>query len=132
MLVELFVEVFFIKIKVKGYLQNVTENTKETIDTFGIKNKDTISYILNDTKHKITISNNKILLIRDNQEFLHKIEFELNKEKETEYYIKELSTSIYLFIQTTYLSINENLIEIHYKVIDSQEEYIYLIEMSDR
>jgi len=123
---------FFIKIKVKGYLQNVTENTKEIIDTFGIKNKDTISYILNDTKYKITISNNKILLIRDNQEFLHKIEFELNKEKETEYYIKELSTSIYLFIQTTYLSINKNLIEIHYKVIDSQEEYIYLIEMSDR
>ena len=90
MLVELFVEVFFIKIKVKGYLQNITENTKENIDTFGIKNKNIICYI------------------------------------------KELSTSIYLNILTTYLSIDEKKVEIHYKVLDSNEEYIYLIEMSER
>ena len=131
MLVEFLLEVFFIKIKVKGYLQNITENTKEIIDTFGIKNKETISYIIDKTKHKITISNNKILLIRDNQEFSHKMFFELNKENKTEYYIKELSTSICLLILTTYLSISDNLIEIHYKVIDSQDEYIYVIEMSD-
>lgn len=132
MLVELFVEVFFIKIKVKGYLQNITENTKENIDTFGIKNKNIISYIKDEIKHKLTISNNQIILIRENKEFLHKIEFELNKEKQTEYYIKELSTSIYLNILTTYLSIDEKKVEIHYKVLDSNEEYIYLIEMSER
>ena len=131
MLVEFLLEVFFIKIKVKGYLQNINENNKEIINTIGIKNKNKISYIVDKTKYKITISDNRILLIRENQEFSHKMEFELNKENKTEYYIKELSTSIYLCILTTYLSINDKIIEIHYKVIDSQDEYIYVIEMSD-
>ena len=131
MLVEFLLEVFFIKIKVKGYLKNITENNQEIIHTFGIKNKDKISYIIDKTKHIITISNNKILLIRDNQEISHKIEFILNKQTKTEYYIKELSISIYPKILTTYLYIDDKLIEIHYKVIDSQDEYIYLIEMSD-
>ena len=39
MLLELLLEVFSIKIKIKGYLQNLTENTKDNIDVIALQNK---------------------------------------------------------------------------------------------
>ena len=94
---------FVIKIKVKGHIKNLTEKTKEIIDTKGIKKDNTISYIHCDIKNKITIKENQVIMIRENQEFAHKIIFELSKEKTSEYYLKELITLC------TYLSISSSL-----------------------
>lgn len=98
----------------------------------GIKNKNNISYIFNNTKHKLTILNNKILLVRENDEFIHKVSFELNKKNKTEYYIKEYNTNIDLIITTTKIIIANYTVEIYYTVIDNLNEYHYFIEMSDK
>ena len=112
-------------------MTNLTENTKEIINTKGIKNKDTIDYINNETKHKIKISDNKIFLLRENKDFIHNIIFELNKTTKTEYYIKEYNTSIDLKIKTTKIKITNKQIEIYYTIIDNSTKYCYIIEMSE-
>lgn len=132
MLDEFLLEVFFIKIKIKGYLENTTENTKEFIDTFGINNKNKISYIIDNTKYKLDMFNDKLILTRETEEFIHGMIFELNKETLTKYYMKELNSSISLKLLTTKLEINKFKIEINYKVLDNDNEYIYLIEMSEK
>ena len=129
---EFLLEVFFIKIKVKGYLENIEEKNKISFNTFAIKNKNTITYINDETKITINVQNNKLIMTRDNQEFSHQSIFELNKEYETEYYIKELNSSIFIPIRTTNIKITDNIIEIHYTNISSNEEFIYVIEMSEK
>ena len=129
MLLELLLEVFSIRIRIKGYLENITENTKEIIDVIGIKNKETIKYLNNDTSYKIIINNHKITMIRENKNFIHKFIFEEEKEHETNYYIKEYNTELNINIITNNLNVSENKIEITYKIIDSNEKYKYLIEM---
>ncbi len=122
---------FYIKIKLKGYLKNINENKTEIMDTKGIKDDNIITYQIDNTKNKLTVLKNKIKLSRNNEEFSYELVFEKNKEYITEYYIKKLNTSINIKIITDNLIINDNKIEINYKIIDSQEEYLYLIEMSD-
>lgn len=126
---EFFMEVFFIKIKVNGYLENKKNNSKEIIDTFGIKNKDNITYYYNDTRYKFNIKNNKLTLVRDNQDFTHSFIFELNKETKSEYYIKEFSTKLDVYLITTKLKIADNRIEINYKIKDTDDEYIYVLDL---
>ena len=58
---ELLLEVFNIRIKIKGYIENKTEKSKEKIDTYAIKNKDKLSYKHNDTTYKIPNVNNKLI-----------------------------------------------------------------------
>lgn len=122
---------FFIKIIVKGYLKNLTEKEEELINTNGIKKSNTISYIQNETKHKITINNNKITLLRENNEFSHGMIFEENKKHKSEYYLKESSYSLEFTIQTTKLIIDKNKIDITYKILESDIVCNYVIEMSE-
>lgn len=126
---EFLLEVFSIRIKIKGYLENTTEKSKETYDIKGIQNKNKITYIYNDIKHVIDIFSDKVFLSRESQDFIHKLSFTLNKETNSEYYIKEYGTSIEIKVITTELNITENHIKINYKIIDTGEEYEYLIEM---
>ena len=126
---EFLMEVFFIKIKVKGHLENITEKTKDIIDTFAIKNKNKISYFDNDTSYKITILDNQIILIRDNKEFSHKFIFDIDNITKSEYYIKELNTSIDILIKTTKLIKTDNQIQIDYEIIDSNNKYSYILDM---
>ena len=132
MLLELLLEVFFIKIKIKGYLQNLTENTKDNIDVLGVLNKQNIHYRLNNTDHKIIINQDKVTLIRENENFVHKFEFESNKQTKANYYIKEYNTDIDILVMTNKLNISENKIEIIYKIIDSKEDYKYVLEMRNK
>ena len=59
---------FFIKINIKGYLKNITENTQELIDTTSIKKDNKISYIIDNTKYILIIENTE-----DGQIFLLEI-----------------------------------------------------------
>jgi len=123
--------VFFIKIKVKGYLKNLTENTEELIDTKVIKNSNVISYIINDTKYKIILGDNKVTLLRENNEFSHGMIFEENITHPSEYYLKESNYSLEFNILTTKLIIDKNKIDITYKILESENIYNYVLEMSD-
>ncbi|MBQ2873386.1 MAG: hypothetical protein IJE89_05255 [Bacilli bacterium] len=122
---------FFIKLKVKGYLKNLTENTEDLIDTKAIKNSNIISYIIDDTKYKIIIDKNKITLLRENNEFTHGMLFEENKTNKSEYYLKESNYSLEFNILTEKLIIDKNKIDITYKIIESNNIYNYVLESSD-
>ena len=99
---------FIIKIKVKGNLQNLTENTEELINTKGIKNSNIISYIVDDTKHKLILDDNKITLLRENDEFSHGMIFIENMTTPSEYYLKESNYSLEFNILTTKLIFDNN------------------------
>ena len=119
-----------IKLKVKGYLKNITEKTEEKIDTTAIKKTNEISYIIDDTKYKLIVEKTKITLIRENKEFSHRMIFEHKKQIISEYYLKELHSSLEFNILTTSLLITENKINITYQVIESKSIYNYVLEMS--
>ena len=121
----------FIKIKVKGYLKNLTENTEELINTQAIKNSNVISYIQNETKHKILIEDSKITLLRDGNELSHGMIFEENKTTKRKYYLKESNYSLEFNILTTKIKINKNKIDITYEILESENIYNYVLEMSD-
>lgn len=122
---------FLIKIKVKGYLKNLTENKEELFNANAIKKENEINYINEDTKYKIIIEKNKVKLVRENNTFSHGMTFELNKSKSSEYYLKEYNNSLEFNILTTKLIIKENKIDITYKVMESENIYNYVLEMSD-
>ena len=131
MLIEFLRRCFFIKISIKGYLKNITENTQELIDTTAIKNKNKISYIINDIKHIVLIENEKITLLRENNEFSHRMIFIENSTISSEYYLKESFYSLDFNVETTKLIINNNKIDITYKIIESENICNYVLEMSD-
>ena len=101
----------------------------EEIDTFAIKNKNKITYIIDNTSYKLEINGKKIVMIRDNQEFTHKFVFDIDNITKSEYYIKELNTNIDVLIKTTKLRYTDKKIEIAYEIIDSENKYIYILDM---
>jgi hypothetical protein len=123
--------VFIIKIKVNGYLKNLTENTQNLINTNAIKKSNIITYIDNDTKHILMIEKSQIKLHRENIEFSHVMTFKKNKTISSEYYMKENNYLLEFNILTTNIIISENKIDITYKIIESENVYNYVLEMSD-
>ena len=126
---EFLLEVFYIKIRIKNTLKNYNEKTEDLIETFAIRNKGKISYQKDNTIYKLLLSDKKILLIRETEEFTHKFVFDLDNITKSEYYIKELNTSIDISIKTTKLNISENRIEIDYEIIDNNNQYSYILDM---
>ncbi len=120
---------FFIRLKVKGNLKNISENTEDLIETFAIKNKNKITYHFNDTTYKITIIDNQLILIRENDEFTHKFIFDIDNITKSEYYIKELRTDIEMSIKTNKLIIDDKKIIIEYIIIDNDNKYSYTLDM---
>lgn len=121
-----------IKIKVKGYLRDIDEGTITNIDTFGIKNKNKITYNEETVTNTILQEDNKLILIRENNEFKNILIFDLNKETISEYLLKENDLTIELNIKTNLVEIEDDYIKVRYLVIDSDNEYEYSIEMSDK
>ena len=122
---------FIIKIKVKTKLINLTENTTDLINTNGIKKFNNISYVDKDIKYNLFIEDNKITLQRENKEFAHQMIFVENKTYPSEYYLKESKYSIELNVMTTKINISNNLIDITYKILESENIYNYVLEVSD-
>ena len=121
-----------IKIKVKGFLKDIDEGTITNIDTFGIKNKNKITYKEETVTNTILQEEDKLILIRENDEFKNILIFDLNKETISEYLLKENDLTIELNIKTNLVEIEDNYIKVRYLVIDSDNEYEYSIEMSDK
>ena len=60
-----------IRIKVKGYLRNITDNEIFEFEERGIKNKDKITFNNNDIKYSIRCNDNEIMMIRDGNDFVN-------------------------------------------------------------
>lgn len=119
-----------IRIKIKGYLKNNTENEIFKFEGKGIKNKDRITYTFEDVKYIIRCKNDSILFVRESNEFVNTFIFSLNKSN-CNYLLKENGYDMDLNVNTSLLEINDNFIYIKYVIDDTKCEYEYKIEMSE-
>ena len=131
MLIEFFGGVV-IKVKIKGFLKNLTENEEEIINTSAIIKSNTINYINNDIKYKLILEENQVILQRENNEFTHKIIFNKIKKHKSEYYVKGLHHSLEFNIETLDLKLIDKKLNITYKVLETENIYNYVIETSDK
>lgn len=123
--------VIFIRVSVKGYLKNITENEKMEIDTKGIKAKNKITYSVNNIKHIIKINDREIILIRDGNDFVNTFVFKDKGKCTSNYFLKENNYSLDIDIDVTYINHTDKEIVVNYSVVDSGINYEYKIEVSD-
>lgn len=122
--------VIFIRIKIKGYLKNITENEIINFETKGIKNKNKITYSNDDVKNVIKTNGNEIILIREGNEFVNTFVFN-KKNSSCNYLIKDNNYDVNIDVNTIMMNTSDNSICIKYVIVDSNCEYEYKIEMSD-
>ena len=120
----------FIRIKVNGYLKNITDNEIFKFDEKAIKNKNNISYCCDGVKTTIKIKDNEILLIRDGNDFINTFLFN-EKNSSCNYLLKNNNYDVDIDIANVCINIEENSICIKYLIVDSKCEYEYKLEMSD-
>ena len=77
-----------IRIKIKGYLKNITDNEIFEFEEKGIKNKDKITFNNNNVKYSIKCNNSEIILIRDGDDFVNTFVFN-KKNSNSNYLLKE-------------------------------------------
>ena len=120
----------FIRIKIKGYLNNITDNEVIEFEEKGIKNKDKIIYTNDGVKTTVKIDGNKVMLIRDGNDFINTFVFD-KKSSSCNYFLKENNYDVDIDINTLNIDINDDSIYIKYLIVDSDIEYEYKLEMSD-
>ncbi len=119
-----------IKIKVKGYLKNNTENQLLDFDVYGIKSGDKIIYSDNGVKNTLNLKNNQIILKRESDDFLNTFIFDKKKSR-SNYLLKEVNSDVDIEIITLDIDVNEDNVYIRYKVLDTDCDYEYKIEMRE-
>ena len=120
------------KIYLKSTLENITENTKIQNKTTAKKEHNKITYQIDKDKYIIKIiSPNKLIIHRENDDIENTMYFETNKIISSNYVIKKEGYTLEIEIKTDDLNIKENIIIIHYTVIESNTKYKYKIEMSE-
>ena len=123
-------EVIFIKIKVKGYLKNITENEIINFEEKAIKNKDKISYVSDGIKTILKKDNNDLVLIREGNDFVNTFLFN-NKNSRCNYLLKENGLDVNIDIKTITIDIGGNNVLVKYVVLDSECEYEYKLEIEN-
>ena len=120
------------KIHITNTLNNITENNIKKDSIKGIKDKNTIRFIIDNEKYNLKILSNKEIVLNRNSDITENtMYFKLNKKSTSIYTVKKEGYNLEIDIKTTYLNIKENIIEIHYTIIDSNSNYEYIIEMSE-
>ena len=121
------------KIHLKGYLKDITNDEILEIDTFAIKKDNQITYYLDKEKYIINIVNpTKLILNRITSEIETTLYFEDGKTKNADYLLKENNLSLKIAIRTNKILLSNQYIKINYTVIDSNNNYDYYIEMSEQ
>ena len=120
----------FIRIKIKGYLRNITENKILEIEEKGIKNKNKITYSSDNVRNIIKFSDSEIILIREGSDFVNTFVFDKNNSS-CNYFLKENNFNVDIDIKTIKLFVNANSIYVNYLIVDSNLEYEYKLEMSE-
>ena len=118
-----------IKININGHLKLLNDKNINIINTKGIKNNNKISYIVDNISHNITIEQNKIILIRENNKFKNILEFIPNKKNKSYYLLKDNNIELYINVKTNIAKFDNNQLIIEYEILDSHELYEYKIEM---
>ena len=122
----------FTKIKLKGYIKDITNNQTSEISVKAIKQNKSITYYTDKEKYILKIiSPIKLILNRNNTEIESTIYFETHKILPANYFIKENGLSLSIDIRTNKIEQTDQYIKIMYTVIDSNNDYEYYIEMSE-
>ncbi|MGN1341861.1 MAG: hypothetical protein ACI4VL_01355 [Bacilli bacterium] len=119
-----------IRIKIKGYLKNNTDNELLEFEEKGIKIKNKIIYYNNNVKNTIKFSDKEIILIREDNDFLNTFVFNINKSY-SNYLLKENNYDIDLDVNTSIMNVSDNSIYVKYLIVETKCEYEFKIETSD-
>lgn len=120
----------FIKVKVKGYLKNITENKIINIDEKAIKNKEKIIYVCDGIKTILKKDSNDLILIREGNDFINTFLFN-NKNSKCNYLLKENGIDVDIDIKTSIVQISNDSVLVKYVVMDSNCEYEYKLEIEN-
>ena len=124
-------EVIFIRVLIKGYLKNISENEITNFEYRGIRNKNKITYVDDDSvKFSIKIGDNEIIVIRDGNGFINTFVFNVNRSN-CNYFVKDNNYDVDIEVDTIYMEVSANIIYIKYLIVDSGCVYEYKLEMSD-
>ena len=118
-----------IRIKIKGYLKNNTDNELLEFEEKGIKIKNKIIYYNNNVKNTIKFSDKEIILIREGNDFLNTFVFNINKSY-SNYLLKENNYDIDLDVNTFIMNVSDNSIYVKYLIVETKCEYEFKIETS--
>ena len=125
-------DVIFIRILIKGYLKNISENEIVNFECKGIKNKNKVTYVDNDVKFNIKINDDNVMLIRDGADFINTFIFDKNKKNSiSNYLIKENNCDVDIDIDVIDLKIDDDIIYIKYLISETNCIYEYKLEMRD-
>lgn len=125
-------DVIFIRILIKGYLKNISENEIVNFECKGIKNKNKVTYVDNDIRFNIKINDDNVMLIRDGADFINTFIFDKNKKKSiSNYLIKENNCDVDIDIDVIDLKIDDDIIYIKYLISETNCIYEYKLEMRD-
>ena len=120
------------KVNLISILKNKTENQEAKDTIVAMKEKNKITYKIEDFKYIIKIiSPNSLILNRNNKSIECTMYFEQSKVIPAIYTLKEEGYNIEINIKTNKIHIDNELIEIQYEVKDSNTSYEYHIEMSE-
>ena len=125
-------DVIFIRILIKGYLKNISENEIVNFECKGIKNKNKVTYVDNDVRFNIKINDDNVMLIRDCADFINTFIFDKNKKNSiSNYLIKENNCDVDIDIDVIDLKIDDDIIYIKYLISETNCIYEYKLEMRD-
>lgn len=119
-----------IRIKIKGYLKNITDNEIFEFEEKGIRNKNKITFNNSNIKYSIKCDNNEIILIRDGDDFINTFLFN-KKNSNSNYLLKENGYDMDMEVITSNMEISDELIYIEYEIISTSCKYEFKIEMSE-
>lgn len=119
-----------IRIKIKGYLKNITDNEIFEFEEKGIRNKNKITFNNNNIKYSIKCDNNEIILIRDGDDFVNTFVFN-KKNSNSNYFLKENGYDMDMEVITSNMEISDESIYIEYEIISTSCKYEFKIEMSE-
>ena len=114
------------KIQIKVILKN---NDDESVETYSaIKSENKIIY--QEKEYKVTLNfENDLRLKRENDEYLFDMKFIANKQTKGICYLKKENYQIELDIFTDYVIIEDNCFIIKYKVLTTNQEVLYKLEV---
>lgn len=117
-----------IRVKIKGFLKNITDNDILNFDEKGIKNKNKISFVKDEIKYFIMIHNNMIEVVRETDEYVNSFVFDKDKASSL-YTLKEFNQTLEIKLMINSLDIEEDSFDINYTVLDTSCSYELKMEI---
>lgn len=116
------------EININVVLKNNTEISEESFKAI----KDTDKIIYNEKDYKVTIYLKKPLkLIREDKDCVIEMNFLEDEQTKGRCYVKQEKSAIELDILTDYVIIEDSVIIVKYKVLTTNQEVVYKVEVQN-